>query len=98
MIQIGSAAVAASPDDVQQQMRDVLAGKATSPHASSSASREDSDRPAADAQQLARLLLGGAGSHTASAHTRQDAARSHGDAQALAQRMLLGHRNNVAGS
>ena len=97
VLQIGSAA-AASPDDVQQQMRDVLAGKVTRPPAPSATSGEDGGRPVADAQQLARLLLVGAGSHTASGKNRPGAARDHGDAQALAQRVLLGQRKAVAGS
>jgi len=97
VLQIGSAA-AATPDDVQQQMRDVLAGKVTRPPAPSAASREQGGRPAADAQQLARLLLAGAGSHRASGNNRPGAARGHGDAQALAQQVLLGQRNAVAGS
>jgi len=96
VLQIGSA-VAASPDDIQQQMRDVLAGKVTSPPAPSAARREEGGRAAVDAQQLARRLLAGAGPHT-SGNNRPDAARGHGDAQELAQRVLLAQRNAVTGS
>ncbi len=108
LIHIGGAVAADSAGDVQQQMRQVLAGRIAIQSAPPSERRDDTaGRPSGDAQDLARrLLLGVTDSRVqrAEAITRRENAAApglpvHGDAQATAQRVILGQRNAaVAGS
>lgn len=107
LIHIGGAVAADPAGDVQQQMRQVLAGRIAIQSAPPSERRDDTaGRPSGDAQDLARrLLLGVTGSRVqgTEAITRHENAEKglpvHGDAQAIAQRVILGQRNAaVAGS
>ena len=110
LIHIGGAVAADAAADVQQQMRELLAGKIATHSAQPSEGREDRTvRPTADAQELARrVLLGASDSRVqdTQAMTRPDSAEvvstlqggslAHNDAQAMARRLLLGQRNAVA--
>lgn len=110
LIHIGGAVAADAAGDVQQQMRELLAGKIASHSAQPSQGRQDRTvRPTPDAQELARrLLLGVSDSRVqgTQAMTRPESAEgvstlqedslSHNDAQAMARRLLLGQRNAVA--
>jgi hypothetical protein len=108
LIPIGSAVAAEAAGGVQEQMRELLAGRiatqatqASEPHATL--------RPTGDVQELARRLLSGVtdarGPGTqamtppesaAGALTLQKGLRAHVDAQAMAQQLLLGQRSAVA--
>ena len=108
LIHIGGAVAADSAGDVQQQMRQVLAGRIAIQSAPPSERRDDTaGRPGGDAQDLARrVLLGVADSPVQgiAAITRPENAAApggsaprkgtpvHGDAQAIAQRVILGER------
>lgn len=111
LIHIGGAVAADSAGDVQQQMRELLAGRIATRAAQLSEQRDDATvRPTADVQELARRLLSGvtdsrvpAGTQAMTrpdsaegAPTLQKGLRAHDDAQAMAQRLLLGQRNAVA--
>jgi hypothetical protein len=112
LIHTGSVVAADSAGDVQQQMREVLAGKIAIQSAPPSDRRDErAVRSAGDAQELARRLLRGvpdarvrgteAITRAAQAAARDDSAlrerpRVRGDAQAIAQRLLLGQRNATA--
>lgn len=99
-----------SAGDVQQQMRELLAGRIATRAAQLSEQRDDATvRPTADVQELARRLLSGVtdsrvpGTQAMTrpesaegAPTLQKGLRAHDDAQATAQRLLLGQRNAVA--
>lgn len=108
LIHIGGAVAADSAGDVQQQMRQVLAGRIAIQSPPPSERRDDTaGRPSGDAQDLARrLLLGVTDSRVQRAEAiirRENAAAPglpvRGDAQATAQRVILGQRNAaVAGS
>jgi hypothetical protein len=111
-IHIDGAVAAESAGDVQQQMRQVLAGTIATQSASPSAWRDArAVRPIGDAQDLARRLLlsvtgfrvQGTAAITRGEHAAAPGDASlrkgllvHGDAQALAQRLLLGQRNAAA--
>jgi hypothetical protein len=110
LIHIGGAVAADAAGDVQQQMRELLAGKIATHSAQPSEGREDKTlRPTADAQELARrLLLGVSDSRVQGTQgmtppesaegvsTLQEGSLAHNDAQAMARRLLLGQRNAVA--
>jgi hypothetical protein len=102
LIHIGGAVAADSAGDVQQQARELLAGR--SPTQSAPPSERRADRavpPTGDAQEQARrLLLGVTRPDNAAApveFTVQKGVLVHGDAQAMARRLLLGQAN-AAGS
>jgi hypothetical protein len=106
LIHVGSALAADSGGDVQQQMRELLAGSIATHSAQPSQRRgEMTVRHTADAQEGARrLLLGVADNrvHGAQAMTRSESAEgvstlrkgllAPDDVQALARRLLLGPR------
>ena len=110
LIHIGGAVAADSAGDVQQQMRELLAGRIATRAAQLSEQRDDATvRPTADVQELARRLLSGVTDSSVpgtqamtrpesaeGAPTLQKGLRAHDDAQAMAQRLLLGQRNAVA--
>ena len=110
LIHIGGAVAADAAGDVQQQMRELLAGKIATHSAQPSAGREDRTvRPTADAQELARrVVLSVSDSRVqgtqamtrpesaAGVSTLQAGSLAHNDAQAMARRLLLGQRNAVA--
>jgi hypothetical protein len=108
LIHIGGAVAADAAGDVQQQMRELLAGKIATHSAQPSAGREDRTvRPTADAQELARrvvLSVSDSRVQGTQAMTRPENAEgvlqggslAHNDAQAMARRLLLGQRNAVA--
>ena len=109
LLHIGGAVAADAAGDVQQHMREVLAGGAVIRSVPPSEPRDDTaGRPAADAQELAkRLLLGVTDSRIQGtrAMTPPDSVvkagfrqgpLAHDDAQAMARRLLLGQRNAVA--
>ena len=112
LIHIGGALAADSAGDVEQQMRELLAGKIATQSAPPSERRDDRGvKPTIDAQEFARrLLLGVTDSRVqgTEAVTRSVNAGSpgestakkrllvRGDAQATAQRLLLGQRNAAA--
>jgi len=112
LIHIGGAVAADSAGSVQQQMRELLAGRIATRATQLSEQRDDGTvRPTADVQELARRLLSGVTDSRApgtQAMTRAESAegvltlqnglRAHDDAQAMAQRLLLGQRYSVAGS
>jgi len=112
LLHIGGAVAADAAGDVQQHMREVLAGGAVIRSVPPSEPRDDTaGRPAADAQELAkRLLLGVTDSRIqgtramtpaesvvkAGASSLRQGPLAHDDAQAMARRLLLGQRNAVA--
>src|SRR5437588_4880472 len=109
LLHIGGAVAADAAGDVQQHMREVLAGGAVIRSVPPSEPRDDTaGRPAADAQELAkRLLLGVTDSRIQGtrAMTPPDSVvnagfrqgpLAHHDAQAMARRLLVGQRNAVA--
>jgi hypothetical protein len=110
LIHIGGAVAADSAGDVQQQARELLAGRNATLSAQPSERRDDRTvRPTADVQEQARrLLLGVTDSRVqgTQAMTRPESAEgvptlkkdplAHNDAQAMARRLLLGQRNAVA--
>ncbi|TLZ07629.1 MAG: hypothetical protein E6K31_15055 [Gammaproteobacteria bacterium] len=112
LLHIGGAVAADAAGDVQQHMREVLAGGAVIRSAPSSERRDDTaGRPTPDAQELAkRLLLGITDSRIqgtramtqpesvvkAGASSLRKGPLAHDDAQAMARRLLLGQRNAVA--
>ena len=112
LIHIGGAVAADSAGSVQQQMRELLAGRIATRATQLSEQRDDGTvRPTADVQELARRLLSGVTDSRApgtQAITRPESAEgalalqkgvhAHDDAQAMAQRLLLGQRYSVAGS
>jgi hypothetical protein len=108
LIHIGGAMAAEPGGEVQQQMRDVLAGRVVAQSVQPSERREDSTvRPDADVLDLARQLLQGTDgrAHGIQAETRPENAESvqpdhrgllaRDDAQAMARR-LLSQPNTVA--
>jgi hypothetical protein len=112
LIHVGGAVAADSAGDVQQQARELLAGRIATQSAPTSERRADGAvRPTGDAQEQARRLLLGvtdSGVQGSKPITRRDNAAApveftpkgvlvHGDAQAMARRILLG-RANAAGS
>lgn len=113
LIHVGGAVAADSAGDVQQQARQLLAGRITTHSAPPSERHADrAVRPTADAQELARRVLLGVGDsagrgskpttrpNNAAApveFTVQKSGLGHGDAQAMARRLLLGQAN-AAGS
>ena len=110
LIHTCTALAADAAGDLQQQMRELLAGKIATHSAQPSEGREDKTlRPTADAQELARrLLLGVSDSRVQGTQgmtppesaegvsTLQEGSLAHNDAQAMARRLLLGQRNAVA--
>jgi hypothetical protein len=110
LVHIGGAVGADSAGGVQQQMRELLAGKIATPATQLSEQRDDGTvRPTADVQELARRLLSGVTDSRVpgtQAMTRSESAegaltlkkglRAHDDAQAMVQRLLLGPRYAVA--
>jgi hypothetical protein len=110
LIHIGSTVAADPAGDVQQQMRELLAGRIATQSAQPSERRDDRTvRPTADVQELARrVLLGVADSRVqgTQAMTRPERAEgvstvqkgllAHDDTQAMARRLLLGQRNAIA--
>jgi hypothetical protein len=110
LIHIGGAVAADSAGDVQQQMRELLAGRIATQSAPPSERRDDRTvRPTADVQELARRLVLGVTEprvQDTQAMTRPESAEgvstlqkrllAHDDAQAMARRLLLGRRNAVA--
>ncbi len=108
LIHIGGAMAADPAADVQQQMRELLAGKITTRSAPATEWHDDATpRPSADAQELARRLLLGAthsrftGTEAVTTHenavTPNEAILVQGYAQTMAQRLVLGQRH-AAGS
>jgi hypothetical protein len=105
LIHVGGAVAADSVGDVQQQARELLAGRITTQSAPPSGQRADrAAKPAGDAQEQARrLLLGMTDSGVQStkpiarpdnaAFTVQKGVLVRGDAQAMARRILLGQSN-----
>ena len=92
---IGSAAAAGSVDDLLEQQRAYLAGRATTMSAPTSTQRSTSEAGShGDAQEHARRLLLDVPTRTSSTH-RPDVSgangnRVYGDAQMLARHVLLG--------
>jgi hypothetical protein len=111
LIHIGGAVAADFARDVQQQARELLAGRVAQQSAPPSERRTDRAVKPGDAQEQARRLLLGmtdSGVQSTKPMTRPDNAAApveftqkgvlvHGDAQAMARRILLG-RANAAGS
>ena len=108
LIRIGTAMAAAPAGDVQQQMREVLAGKSVARSALTSEGHDGgTPGPGADAQELARrLVLGVTDSRIksteaitapANAVAPNDSILVQGYAQTMAQRLVLGVRH-AAGS
>jgi hypothetical protein len=109
VIHIGAATAADSTGDIQQQMRELLAGTPTAHSAPQSAPRDNKvTSPIADAQELARqLLLGTTGSRVGGAETIKHAEvaaatretepqkrpLAYDDAQAAARQLLLGQHH-----
>jgi len=110
LIHIGGAVAADPAGDVQQQIREVLAGRSVIQSAPRSERRDErTGSPTADVQELARrVLLGVTDSRVQGTHamtrpesaegvsTLQNGLLAHDDAQARARRVLLGQRNAVA--
>ena len=112
LLHIGGAVAADPAGDVQQQMRELLAGRVVIQSAPPYELHADSaGRPTADAQERARrLLLGVTGVRIQGtrAMTQSEGvvapgvfalrkgSRAHEDVQAQARRLLLGQRNAVA--
>jgi len=108
VIHISAAAAADSTGDIQQQMKELLAGTITAHSAPQSAPREGKvTGPTADAQELARqVLLGTAGSrvgrHEATKHSEVAGASreigqkqrpvAYSDITAAMRQLLLGQR------
>ncbi len=113
LVHVGGAVAADSAGDVQQQIRELLAGKIATRSQPPAERRADrAVRPTGDAQELARRILLGvteSGVQGTKSTTRPDNAAApvefteqksvllHGDAQAMARRLLLGQAN-AAGS
>jgi hypothetical protein len=108
LIRIGTAMAADPAGDVQQQMRELLAGKSATQSALTSEGHDGgTPRPGADAQELARRLVLGvtdssikgteAVTPPANAVASNDSILVQGYAQTMAQRLVLGVRH-VAGS
>jgi hypothetical protein len=108
LIRIGAAIAADSAGDVQQQMRELLAGKSATRSALTTEWHDDgTPRPSADAQELARRLMLGmtdsrfkgteAVTSPENAVAPNDSILVQGDAQTMAQRLVLGQRH-AAGS
>jgi hypothetical protein len=107
LIHIGSVTAAVPGSDVQQQMRDVLAGRVAIQSAHPLEQREDRTAgPGADVLDLARRLLQGtsgrtqgtqsvAGPQSAEGHPGHKGLLARDDAQAMARR-LLSQPNTVA--
>lgn len=109
LIHIGSAVAADPAGDVQQQMRELLAGRMTQSAQPSERRDDRTVRPTADVQELARrVLLGVTDSRVQGTQRMTRPERAEGvstvqtgllgrdDAQAMARRLLLGQRNAVA--
>jgi len=101
LIRIGAAMAADPAGDVQQQMRELLAGKIATRSALATEWHADATpRPSADAQELARRLVLGvidprytgsaAVTPPENAVTPNDAILVQGCAQTMAQRLVLG--------
>ena len=108
LIRIGTAMAADPAGDVQQQMRELLAGRsATRPTLTTGWHDGATSRPSADAQELARRLVLGvtdfrikgteAVTLPADAVAPNDSILVQGYAQTMAQRLVLGVRH-AAGS
>jgi hypothetical protein len=108
LIRIGTAMAADPAGDVQQLMRELLAGKSATQSALTSEGHDGgTPRPGADAQELARRLVLGvtdssikgteAVTPPANAVASNDSILVQGYAQTMAQRLVLGVRH-VAGS
>jgi hypothetical protein len=108
LIRIGTAMAADPAGDVQQQMRELLAGKSATRLALTSEGHDGGTPiPGADAQELARQLVLGvtdsrikgteAVTPPANAEAPNDSILVQGYAQTMAQRLVLGVRH-VAGS
>lgn len=93
VIHVGAATAADSTGDIQQQMKDVLAGT-TAHSAPHSAPREgNSMKPTADAQEFVKqLLVGTTGPRVGDAEVATPRARpvANGDMQAAVRQFLLG--------
>lgn len=110
LIHIGGALAADAAGDVQQQMRDVLAGGiATQPAPTSARGHDTAVRPTGDVQELARRLLqgvpgspvkstevGGADAAAPSAPALQKDRAVREDAQVMVRRLLMGQRNTAS--
>jgi hypothetical protein len=109
LMHIGGALAADSAGDVQQQMRDVLAGGiATRPAPTSARGHDTAVRPTGDVQELARRLLQGVpgspvkstevggGEAAPGAPALQKDRAVHEDAQVMARRLLMGQRNTAS--
>jgi hypothetical protein len=94
---------------VQQQMRQVLAGRIATPATLTQQRARAAEAGAADAQELARRLLSGVTNSQVpgtpaitppesadAALTLQKGLRAQNDAQSMAQRLLMGQRYAVA--
>jgi hypothetical protein len=106
LIRVGGAMAADSAGDVQQQMRDVLAGRSAARSALTTEWHDaETPGPSADAHELARrLVLGvtdsrlkGTEAATPNAVAPNDPILIQGYAQTMAQRLVLGSRH-AAGS
>ncbi len=100
---IGAAAAAGSVDDLLEQQRAYLAGRATTMSAPASAQRSTREaRSTGDAQEHARRLLLDVPTRTSSSQrpdvSRASGNRVYGDAQVLARHVLLGRGDAPAGS
>src|SRR5271156_4053727 len=104
LIRIGAAMAADSAGDVQQQMRELLAGKSATRSALTTESHDDgTPSPSADAQERAwRLMLGMSDSRfkgteavtpPENAVAPNDSILVQGYAQTMAQRLVLGQRH-----
>jgi hypothetical protein len=104
LIRIGGAMAADPAGDVQQQMRELLAGKSATRSALTTERHDDgTPRPGADAQELARRLVLGvtdsrfkgteAVTPRENAVTPNDSILVQGYAQTMAQRLVLGQRH-----
>ncbi len=100
VIHIGAATAANSPSDVQQQMKELLAGTTTAHFSAPTAAGVGKvTSPTTDAQEFAKgLLLGTNGSRNEVAVMAQHAAAAplahpvaYADMQTAVRRILLGH-------
>jgi hypothetical protein len=97
LIQAGAVAAASQRPDIQEQMQEVLCGRAgTHMPSPARARRDESSQPASDAQAFARRLLQGwsttavAGARPARGHRVTAKPTKYADVQAMVRRQLLG--------
>jgi hypothetical protein len=99
LVPAGAAFAAPSPTgDIQEQMRDLLAGKSANPP--TALIERHADSTAADLQEQARRVLLGVTVGRADASRSENAATAvvliNDDTQIMAQHLLLGDRNTAA--